>query len=69
LSSRGSSHLSFQGYPQAAVAMRGGKLISVQYFKSKSAPGTDGPGFASPSLVEQVSGPGPDEESRTRVAG
>ncbi|KAI3930886.1 hypothetical protein MKX01_006938 [Papaver californicum] len=69
LSSRGSSHLSFQGSPQSAVAMRGGKLISVQYFKNKSARGTDGPGSASPSLVKQVSGPGPDEERRSRVAG
>ncbi|KAI3872275.1 hypothetical protein MKX03_021397 [Papaver bracteatum] len=69
LSSRGSSQLSFQGSPQSAVAMRGGKLISVQYFKNKSAPGTDGPGSASPSLVEQVSGPGANEEGKTRVAG
>ncbi|RZC85816.1 hypothetical protein C5167_026488 [Papaver somniferum] len=69
LSSRGSSQLSFQGSPQSAVTMRGGKLISVQYFKNKSAPGTDGPGSASPSLVEQVSGPGADEEGKTRVAG
>ncbi|KAI3909185.1 hypothetical protein MKW98_012922 [Papaver atlanticum] len=69
LSSRGSSQLSFQGSPQSAVAMRGGKLISVQYLKNKSAPGTDGPGSASPSLVEQVSGPGANEEGRSRVAG
>ncbi|OVA13585.1 hypothetical protein BVC80_379g120 [Macleaya cordata] len=69
MSSRGSSHLSFQGSPQSAVAMRG-RLISIQYYKNVSANATDGPGSASPSLVEQVSGSGPDEEGgRSRVAG
>lgn len=67
MSSKGNSNLSFQGSPQSAIGMRG-RMISIQYYKNISANATDGPGSESPSLVEQVSGSGPDEGG-TRVSG